>query len=152
MAKFETIVRPVVFPNIRPPARVRAAELEGEDEAPHVIRGQSGGVTDLPRSWSVNTSRSKRREIKRRVDEVRVFKMDENGNVAEDVWIDMHLTNKIWYREPGRSGGINESSGAGTPGGGSGEFDSQVFLQRQQEKKNVRIRKTDIIIKNPAIA
>jgi hypothetical protein len=147
MAKFENIVRPVVFPNIRPPARVKSAELEGEDEAPHVIRGGSGGMTDLPSSWSMNTSRSKRRELKRRVDEVRVLKMDEDGNVDEDVWIDLHVTNKIWYREPGRSGGINSASGAGIPGNGSGEFDSQVFLQRKKEKKNVRIRKRDLIIR-----
>ena len=150
MAKLENIVRPVVFPNIRPPARVRSALPEGEEaEGEFVIRGGSGGFIDLPFSWSVNTARSKRTETKRRVDEVRVHKMDEEGNVNEDVWIDLHLTNKLWFKEAGASGGINDATGAGIPGGGSAEFNSQVFLRKAEEKKNIRIRERNIIIKNP---
>ena len=104
MAKLENIIRPVVFPKIRPPARVRSTLPEGEEaENVHVIRGGSGGFIDLPFSWSINTDRSKQQEVKRRVDEVRVHQMDEEGNVDEDIWIDVHLTNKLWMRQPGQA-------------------------------------------------
>jgi hypothetical protein len=146
MATFETIVRPVIFPNIRP-AQVRPVTPESDPEKGFAhIHGASGKTVSLAYSWSYNKTKSKTQEVKRRVDEVRVYKMDENGNVEEDVWIDLHLTNKLWMREAGEGSGVNSSTGAGTPGGKSAYFESQVYLQRPKEKKNIKIRKKDIII------
>jgi hypothetical protein len=148
MATFETIVRPVIFPNIRP-AQVRPVAPESDPEKGFAhIHGASGTTVSLSSSWSVNTSRSKQQEVKRRVDEVRVFKMDDEGNVEEDTWIDLYLTNKLWLREPGASGGINSSTGGGTPAVGSAYFDSQVYLQKAKEKPNVRVRQRNLIIPN----
>ena len=135
MATFETLVRPVVFPNIRPQ---RAQSLAPEDDPTKgiaVIKGASGRVIDLPSSWSQQTTRERHVEIQRRVDEVRVSQMDDNGNVNEENFVDLFITNKAWFKKGGK-----------TITGGA---DDIVYYKRAAETDNIKIRDTDKIIKNP---
>ena len=52
----------------------------------------------------------KQKEIKRRVDKVRVYQKDEDGNVNEEIWIDLYVTNKLWLK-PRTSRGMDDSTG-----------------------------------------
>lgn len=72
MAGFEVIVRPVVFPNIRP-APARSILPEDDPEQGVAVLGGSGGkLVDLTSSESGNISRSHLVESKRRFDKVKI--------------------------------------------------------------------------------
>jgi hypothetical protein len=100
MAGFEVIVRPVVFPNIRPaPAR----SLLPEDDPTQgfaVLSGVGGKLIDLPSSESRSTSRSKPVETKRRFDIVRIYQMGANGKINWMVSVDVEIVNKVWTDTP----------------------------------------------------
>jgi hypothetical protein len=96
---FEVVVRPVIFPNIRP-AKVQQPPNPPDDPNADqcVITGSSGKSIDLPYSWSVSMSQSKRVETKRRVDVARVYQKEDDGTVNKDNFVDVEVANKIWYR------------------------------------------------------
>jgi hypothetical protein len=63
MAGFEVIVRPVVFPNIRPaPPRV-LAPVSDPMQGIAVISGSGGKLIDLQHSWSVSVSRQRPHQV-----------------------------------------------------------------------------------------
>jgi hypothetical protein len=100
MAGFEVVVRPVVFPNIRPaPSR----SLPPEDDPTKgfcVIKGSSGKVIDLPMSWSVSTSKTRPQEVERTVDEVRVYQKRDDGTVNKKNFVDVNIIKKIKIADP----------------------------------------------------
>ena len=71
-AGFEVVVRPVVFPSIRPVARVFVPE-DAPDKGIAVIGGSGGKLIDLPHSSSVSSSKSRMVEVKRVYDIARVY-------------------------------------------------------------------------------
>jgi hypothetical protein len=101
MAGFEVVVRPVVFPNIRPaPSR----SLPPEDDPTKgfcTIKGSSGKVIDLPFSWNVSTSKTRPVETERRVDEVIVYQQEDDGTVNKKNFVKLRAANKITMKEPG---------------------------------------------------
>ena len=100
MAGFEVIVRPVVFPNIRPaPARSILPE-DDPDQGFAVLSGVGGKLIDLPASESRSTSRSKPVETKRRFDIVRIYQMDSTGKINWMVSVDVEIVNKVWTDTP----------------------------------------------------
>jgi hypothetical protein len=125
MANFEVVVRPVVFPNIRPaPAQPQApADDPSKDLA--VIHGASGQHIDLPFSFSVSTSTARPHETKRRVDVARIYNKDDAGNVDKDTFIDVEVANRIW---------MDDGKGV-VPYG----------YARVQEADNIEIKDRDII-------
>jgi hypothetical protein len=125
MAGLETVVRPVVFPVIRPTPKQSAAAKDNPNQGKAVITGSSGKTIDLPYSWSVSSSESRRRETKRRYDQARVYQKDDNGKINKDNFVDVNVANKIWYKD--------------------GDIDSKVYYARVKEKDNVEIKKTDQI-------
>jgi hypothetical protein len=158
MAGFEVVVRPVVFPNIRPaPTR----SLPPEDDPTKgfcVIKGSSGKVIDLPFSWSVSTSKTRPVETERRVDEVRSYQMEDDGTVNRKNFVDVEAANKITMREPGDPIPDLDPLPPLLPGtpqqrpSGFGEIKKPSFYSRVQESGNVEILRRDVIKTNPDVA
>jgi hypothetical protein len=101
MAGFEVIVRPAVFPNIRPaPPRVLAPASDDPTQGIAVISGSGGKVIDLRHTWSVSVSRQKpQHEQARQFDVERVYKKDENDEVDKQVWIDFERLRKVRLKD-----------------------------------------------------
>jgi hypothetical protein len=105
MAGLEVVVRPVVFPNIRPaPPRILAPE-DDPTKGLATIGGSGGQSVDLTRSWSVSVSRSvPEQEGKRQFNTERIYQKDERGNINRDNYIDVERLRKIRL-EGGEDGG-----------------------------------------------
>src|SRR5262245_60564041 len=95
----ETIVRPVVFPVIRPTPTQSAPPKDDPNQGKAVITGSSGKVIDLPYRYSVSASQSKPTETQRRVDTARVYKTDDDGTVDQNTFVDIDVANKIWMKD-----------------------------------------------------
>lgn len=121
----EVVVRPVVFPNIRPAPAQPSPPADDPNKDLAVIHGASGQHIDLPFSFSVSTSTSRPHETKRRVDQVRVYQKDDDGTVNEDTFVDVDVANRIW---------MDDGKGV-VPYG----------YARVQEDDNIEIRNRDII-------
>lgn len=151
MAGFEVVVRPVVFPNIRPtPKRSLAPEANPEKGICEII-GSSGRIIDLPYNWSVSTSKGKAVETERRVDEVRVYQENDDGTVNRDNFVDIEVANRIKSKIPGSGGQVDTSGpGSGTTGtGGTLAYEERVdFYKKVEEGANVEIWNNDVIKKN----
>lgn len=133
MAGFEVIVRPVVFPNIRPaPAQSRAPADDPQKDIA-VIKGSNGRHIDLPFSWTISTSSSRPKEVKRRYDVARVYQKDDDGNVNQDNFVDIEVANRMWFND----GGVESRSS---------------YTKVEEDLDNgIEIRKTNQIRKNPAV-
>jgi hypothetical protein len=96
MAGFETIVRPVVFPNIRPlPARVLAPP-DDPTKGMAVIKGSTPSKLGGSRSWSVSISRQlPQEETKRVYDKERVYQKDDKGNINKNNYVDIERLSRI---------------------------------------------------------
>jgi hypothetical protein len=130
MASFETVVRPVVFPDIRP-SQGRTVPPKADDPKQGIceITGSSGKAIDLPYSWSVSSSESRPTESRRRVDVARVYQKEDDGTVDRDNFVDINVANKIWMRD--------------------GPIDTVNYYTRVQEDDNIEIRERNKIITNP---
>lgn len=85
MAGFEVVVRPVIFPNIRPAQRQSVVPAETDPEKGiAVIRGSSARTVDLSDSTSFQYNNTHAKEKQRRVDVVRVYQKDEAGDTPDD--------------------------------------------------------------------
>jgi hypothetical protein len=90
MAGFEVIVRPVVFPNIRPlPSRSLPPEDKPE-QGQAVLSGSNGQVIALTHTYSGNASTTGGREIERTFDTARI-----KSSVDSDTHIDVEVVKKI---------------------------------------------------------
>jgi hypothetical protein len=94
----ETVVRPVVVPNIRPPAAQSAPGADAPDKGIAKINGSNGRFLDLTYSWSATLSQSNPREQKRRVDTFRIYQKDNRDN-----YVDVEIANKLWMDEGKRT-------------------------------------------------
>jgi hypothetical protein len=110
---FEVIVRPVVFPNIRPaPPRVLAPE-DDPTQGIFVLSGGGGGLIDLPRNWSVSVSKQFHYESRRVVDKERVKQVNDDGTISQDNFIDVDRMKKVRLEtETGPIGMIYHDSAA----------------------------------------
>jgi hypothetical protein len=96
MASFEVVVRPVVFPNIRPQGTPRSLPPEDDPEKGFcVIRGNPGKSFDLSYSYSFNATSGNETEIERDVDEVRVYQEEDDGTINHDNFVDIKVPKKI---------------------------------------------------------
>lgn len=96
MAGFELIVRPVVFPNIRPaPAQVLPAE-DDPTQGMIAIGGQPARSLSASSGWSVNMSRDKpHKEEKRQFDTERVYQQDAGGRINTQNYVDVERLKKV---------------------------------------------------------
>jgi len=147
MAGFEVVVRPVIFPDIRPRAKQSLAPQDDPEKGLAVISGNPAEAVGLSYSWSASASYSKPREKWRRVDGVRVFQMKEpegggggGGGVNRKNYIDAEVANKIAMEEPGGGQGpvLPPGTAEQTPGGLQ-EALQYYYYQRQREDSNIEI-------------
>jgi hypothetical protein len=147
MAGLEVVVRPVVFPGIRPRASRSLPPLDDPTKGMAVINGNPAGSIGNSYSWSASSSYSRPTETERRVDEVRVYQMEDDGTIKKENFVDMEVANRITMNEGGESEG-----GVFVPGGSKGSKGNSLeiahYYARQIEKANIEIKKRDVIKKN----
>jgi hypothetical protein len=146
MAGFEVVVRPVVFPDIRPaPAR----SLPPQDDPAKgmcVITGGGSFPVQLSFSTQVSTSKSKEVETERRVDETRVYQMDDNGAINRDNFVDLEIANRIKMRSPGRE--ENPANAADGERSKGNSLEIARYYARQLDAANIEITRRNQIRKN----
>jgi hypothetical protein len=138
MADFERIVRPVVFPNIRPAPARSLPPADDPEKGMCVITGGGSFPVQLSHSANVSTSKSKPVETERRVDEARVYQMDDDGTVNKDSYVDIEVANRITMLRQALTKQRGEDQ----------RISEENYYKRLQEEKNIEIRKRDQIRKN----
>lgn len=152
MAGFEVVVRPVVFPNIRP---ARARTLPPEDDPTKGLATISGNPTEQAStslSYSLNWSSSRQDEIEREVDEVRVYQKKDDGTINKNNFVDMEVAKRI--SKEGATGPSGQTDDAEIDAIRNADKGRQQrkrwreFYKKPEEADNIEIRKTGIIKKN----
>ena len=94
----EVVVRPVVFPNIRPQPPRSLPPASDPKAGICEIKGSGSFIVNFStnNSWSVTFGKEK--ETKRRVDVARVYQKNEDGTVNKENFVDLEVANKIWKR------------------------------------------------------
>jgi hypothetical protein len=159
MAGFEVVVRPVVFPNIRPPQAKPVLPADDPTKGQCVISGGSGEIVTLNSSWNYNQSKSRQVETERRVDKARVYQEENDGTVNKDNFVDINVPNRMKMRggnQPGRRQfaevdpnypTINEQARQGQP-----VISLQRYLTYYKpivDAKNIEILNRNVIQTNP---
>lgn len=149
----EVVVRPVVFPNIRPQAPRSLPPASDPHAGICEIKGTSSFIVNFSTSASFSVTYGKNKEVKRRVDVARVYQQSDDGTVNKDNFVDVEVANKIWKR-----GGA--APGIPTPEKKSqAEIDQRArdarayeawveYFKKVEEGKNIEIRKRNLVIEN----
>lgn len=125
---FEVIVRPIVFPNIRPPLARALAPESNPDQGFATISGTGGKLIDLPHSWSASHTETKQQqETKRQYDVERVYQMDDNGEINNDNFIDVERLKKVKLDDGGDQGPV------------------EVIYAEQPPANNIEVKFTDML-------
>jgi hypothetical protein len=87
MAGFEVVVRPVVFPNIRPPRARVIVSADTPEKGVATLNGSGTQTVALPYNYSMNFSRAKDhvQEQERVVDTARVYQKEQAADGGETV-------------------------------------------------------------------
>jgi hypothetical protein len=100
---FETVVRPAVFPNIRPsPARL-VPIADAPDKGLAVITGGSNRLVDLPYTENHSWSRNRSVEVKRTYDKARVYYTRPDGTFDTSKYWEFEVLRSIEYLEDGKN-------------------------------------------------
>ena len=96
MTGFEVIVRPAVFPNIRPsPPRI-LAPADNPDQGLVVLTGGGAKWVTTSFTWNVSVSRdAPHKETKRQFNVERVYQKDDDGNINKDNFVDVERLRKL---------------------------------------------------------
>jgi hypothetical protein len=100
MAGFETVVRPAVVPNIRPSAAQKVVAFDDPGQGFAIIHGNPAKQLNLTTTTSVSISRNNGQEVERRVDRMRVYQVDESGNVNKGNFVDVEVANRLRVKDP----------------------------------------------------
>jgi len=150
MAGLEVVVRPFVFPDIRPRAKQSLPPQDDPEKGFAKIDGQPAQQVSLSHSMSVSSSHNRPVEVSRRVDEARVYQEEDDGTLNRDNFVDMKVANKITMREEGdRVPTAKEAWLEGLPRPTGLNFEKPNFYKRVEETNNVEVKRRDIIEKNP---
>jgi hypothetical protein len=155
MAGFEIIVRPVVFPNIRPAPAQPVPPADDPDKGFATIRGNGAKEISLASSYSKSASSSTHTELERREDEARVYQKKKDGKINKDNFVDIRAANRIKMKgPPAQKGNNNPSFGNSGQGPMTGDDLSAYTIERGlwyyrpiKEKDNIEIRRRNIITK-----
>lgn len=131
MARFEAIVRPVVFPNIRPsPPRTLPPEND-PDQGLAVLGG--AGMESIQQSYNMQTgwTRSKPGEQERTVTTQRIYQKEQDGTINKDNYIEVDVATQFNMRE-----------GDGTQ--------KKYYYSAPTEADNIETIEENKVIKNPA--
>lgn len=145
MAGFEVVVRPVVFPDIRPRARQSLPPQDDPEKGFAVIKGNPAKVVGFTNTWSMSSSKSHATEKQRRIDVARVYKQDDDGTVDKKTYVDVNVANRITMEEgggftvPGDAPGVSRSKT---------EQGKVYYYTPVKEAKNIEIKEHNKIIKS----
>lgn len=93
---FEVVVRPVVFPDIRPPAPGRLAPADDPAKGIATLSGAGGRLIDLPHSWSSSVHRANpHREQERTYDKARIYQRRDDGTINKANFVDVEQMKKL---------------------------------------------------------
>jgi hypothetical protein len=148
-APFEVVVRPVVFPDIRPQRSQSLPPLDDPEKGFCEINGNGVSFVSLPYSFSASASTSKPTEVERRFDEARVYQKDKSGKVNKKNFVDVQVANRIKmkgeYGPAASSVGEQAITGSKSPKGDSTTI--AMYYARQLAQDNIEIKKKDEIRK-----
>jgi hypothetical protein len=98
MAGLEVVVRPFVFPNIRPAPARALAPTDNPTNGIATLGGSGGRTIELTHSFSISTSKSTTEsETKRVVDVDRVYQVEEDGTINKKNYVDVERTTKARF-------------------------------------------------------
>jgi hypothetical protein len=93
---FEVVVRPAVFPDIRPAPARRLAPQDNPEQGICTMTGGGLKFMGTSDSWSVNVSRTlPHQEAARQFDTERVYQVDDNGNINRNNFVDVERLKKV---------------------------------------------------------
>lgn len=147
MAGFEVVVRPVVFPDIRPAPARSLPPADDPEKGFAVIKGNGAKAMTLSESFSMSMSKSRPMETERRSDEARIYQMDDAGTVNRDNFVDVKAANRIKMRRQEGDPIPKQDNPMGLPRPTAPEIS---YYKRVEPSDNVEIMRTDIVEKNPA--
>jgi hypothetical protein len=154
MAGFETIVRPMVFPNIRPAPTRSLPPADDPNQGKCIIGGGGGGIISTSESGSASGSLHGGKEVERRVDVARIYQKNKDGTINKDNFIDVEVPNRIKMDSPIDPGTGSEfggaGGGAGNPdalkgSGGGGKARNVYDYAPVQEKDNIEVMQKNVI-------
>jgi hypothetical protein len=145
MAGFEIVVRPVVFPNLRPAPARSLPPPDDPEKGFAVIRGNGAKSVSLSYSYSASWSKSRPTEMERRSDEVTVYQEEDDGTVNKDNYVKMKVANRIKMRRENDPYEKKDGS-TGLPPGRLG-INETSYYQRVKPSNNVEVTRTDIVDK-----
>lgn len=146
---FEVVVRPVVLPDIRPRPRRSLPPADDPEKGFAVIRGNGFHQGSQSLNWTASTSQSRPVEVKRRVDETRVYQKDSDGNINRENFVDIQVANKIWLKG-GRGPTVQDLDEGQQINRETGNIEEKqiTFYQRPKQQDNIEILKKDVMIEN----
>jgi len=157
MAGFEIVVRPVVFPDIRPAPAQPVPPADDPDKGFATIHGNGGHQFSTSSSYSASASSSQRTEIERREDEARVYQKKDNGKINKNNFVDIRAPNRIKMKGPPSQKAQDRPSfdfGQGPMAGGPLDRPDAVgpeiglyYYRNIQERDNIEVRRKNIITK-----
>jgi len=153
MAGLEVVVRPVIFPDIRPRARQSLPPQDDPDKGFAVIKGQPAQGVGISYSMSISSSKEHQQETERRVDVVRVYQEEEDGTINKQNYVDMEVANRITTTEPGPEGAAPRAPGdPSTPWNQVSEIEKKAYYKKyeeweEEEKRKMKLLEQDKIIK-----
>ena len=101
---FETIVRPAVFPNIRPAAARTLPIADAPDKGLAVISGGgASSVISLPYSETHSWTKSRMVEVKRHFDKARIYYTNPDGTINRNEYWEFEVLTRIEYLENGHT-------------------------------------------------
>lgn len=148
MAGLEVVVRPVIFPNIRPQPRQSLPPQDDPEKGFAVIKGQPAQGVGTNYSMSISSSKSKPREVERRFDEVRVYQEQDDGTINKDNFVDVEVANRITMSKPRAPYGWWPADVQSVSGSNDLE---ENFYQKVPETPSIEILRRDIIKKDEDI-
>ena len=147
MAGFETIVRPVVFPNIRPAPARSLPPADDPEKGFAIIKGNPAKEVDLNYSYSMSASSRSSNETERRVDVARIYQEEDDGTINRDNYVDIEVANRIKMKGSSRQSGQAGDPVPTDPNAKDRQKSEQWIehFKKVEEKPNVEIQELNII-------
>ncbi len=98
---FEVVVRPAVFPNIRPQPTRSVPIADAPDKGLAVISGGSNSIVDLPHSEQHSWSKSRMVEVKRTFDKARIYYTRPDGTLDFSQYWEFEVLRSVEFLENG---------------------------------------------------
>jgi len=152
MAGLEVVVRPVVFPDIRPQPARSLPPADDPNSGICEIKGSSSFIVTTSTNVNFSVTFAGEKETKRRVDTARVYQKNDDGTIERENFVDIEVPNKIWKRGgTGQAGDMTGAQGKEKTDLRKGAYQVEYWIEQYRaiaEKPNIEITKRNTIIEN----